>query len=38
MKKFRFYIALYAAKFAQLAMKLLGRNATYLPGKIAIKL
>lgn len=38
MKKIRFYIALYAAKFSQLAMKLLGRNATYLPGKIAIKL
>ena len=38
MNKIRFYLALYAAKGAQLAMKLLGRNATFLPGKIAIKL
>ena len=38
MNKLRFYLALYAAKGAQLAMKLLGRNATYLPGKVAIKL
>lgn len=38
MSKIRFYLALYAAKGAQLAMKLLGRNATFLPGKLAIKL
>ena len=38
MNQIRFYLALYAAKGAQLAMKLLGRNATYLPGKVAIKL
>lgn len=38
MKKLRFYIALYAAKLTQSFMKLLGRNATYLPGKIAIAL
>ena len=36
MNKLRFFIALYAAKLAQGMMKLLGRNATYLPGKIAI--
>ncbi len=36
MKKFRFYIALFAAKIAQWGMKLLGRNATFLPGKIAV--
>lgn len=36
MKKILFYIALFTAKLAQNAMKLLGRNATYLPGKIAI--
>ena len=38
MSKIRFHLALYAAKGAQLMMKLLGRNATYLPGKVAIKL
>lgn len=38
MSKIRFYIAFYAAKMAQLALKLLGRNATYLPGKIANKI
>lgn len=36
MKKMRFYISLFAAKLCQLIMKLLGRNATYLPGKIAV--
>lgn len=35
MSKFRYYIALYAAKLTQGLMKLLGRNATYFPGKIA---
>lgn len=38
MRKLRFYLALYGAKLSQLLMKLLGRNATYLPGKIAVKL
>lgn len=38
MKRLPFYIALWAAKTAQLMMKLLGRNATYLPGKVAVKL
>ncbi|MBQ3094645.1 MAG: DUF1727 domain-containing protein [Clostridia bacterium] len=37
MGKLRFYIALFAAKAAQGLMKLLGRNATYLPGKVALK-
>lgn len=37
MKKLQFYIALWAAKSAQLMMRLLGRNATYLPGKVAVK-
>lgn len=38
MGKFKFYIALYAAKAAQLLMKILGRNATFLPGKVAAKI
>ncbi len=38
MKKIQYFIALWAAKAAQCLMKVLGRNATYLPGKIAIKL
>ena len=38
MKKIKFYIALYVAKLAQLGLKLLGRNATYLPGKLASKI
>ena len=38
MKKLKFGIALFAAKTCQSAMKLLGRNATFLPGKIAVKL
>ncbi|MBR4864678.1 MAG: DUF1727 domain-containing protein [Oscillospiraceae bacterium] len=38
MKKIRYYFALHVAKLAQFLMKLLGRNATFLPGKIAIKL
>ncbi len=36
MKKLLFYIALFMAKAAQTAMKLLGKNATFLPGKIAV--
>lgn len=38
MKKLRFYIAFYIAKFVQLALKILRRNATYFPGKVAIKI
>lgn len=38
MKKLLFFIALWSAKAATLAMKVLGRNASYLPGKIALKI
>lgn len=38
MKKIRFYIAMLAGKLALLGLKILGRNATYLPGKIALKI
>ena len=38
MKKLRFFLAMAAGKLSMFLMKLLGRNATYLPGKIAIKL
>lgn len=38
MNTLRFYIALYVAKLAQFALKLLGRNATYLPGKLASRI
>lgn len=38
MMEIRFYIALWIGKAAMLAMKILGRNATYLPGKLAVKL
>ncbi len=36
MKKIRFYLAMLAGKFTLLSLKLLGRNATFLPGKIAV--
>ncbi len=36
MKKIRFYIAMLAGKIALFGLKLLGRNATFLPGKIAV--
>ncbi len=36
MKKIRFYIAMLAAKLCLFSLKLLGKNASYLPGKIAI--
>ena len=36
MKRIRFYIAMLAAKLSMAALKLLGRNASYLPGKIAL--
>ena len=38
MKKINYYFALYAAKIAQGLLKLLGRNATYFPGKVAIRI
>lgn len=38
MKRIRFYIAMLAAKLSLTLLKLLGRNATYLPGKIALAL
>lgn len=36
MKKIRFYTAILAAKLCLFMLKLLGRNASFLPGKIAI--
>lgn len=36
MKKLKYFIALYAAKATRLLLKLLGRDATYFPGKVAI--
>lgn len=36
MDRLKFYIALFASKAALLALKIFGRNATYLPGKIAL--
>ena len=36
MKRLRFYIAMFSAKIALLGLRLLGRNATFLPGKIAL--
>ena len=38
MGKLRFYIAFYIAKIATIALRILRRNATYMPGKIAIKI
>lgn len=38
MKKLRFFLALYISKAARLAMIMLGRNATHLPGVIAVKI
>jgi len=38
MGKVRFYIALYAAKFAIVFLKMFRRNATQLPGKLALKI
>lgn len=37
-KTFRFYITLWIAKFSSFALKILRRNATYFPGKIALLL
>ena len=36
MKKLKYFIALYAAKASQMFLKVLGRNATYFPGKVAV--
>ena len=36
MKKIRFFIAMLVGKLSLIGLKLLGRNATYLPGKIAL--
>lgn len=38
MSKIRFYLAMLTAKGMRLALKVLGRNATYLPGKAAVKI
>lgn len=38
MGKLRFLIAMLAAKLLRAGLKLLGRNATYLPGEIAVRL
>ena len=38
MKKLRFLIALFMAKLARLLLKMLGRNASYLPGEVALKI
>lgn len=38
MKSFRFYIALWMAKLAIHGLKLMKRNATFMPGKIALKI
>lgn len=37
-KNFRFFLALYTAKLARFALIMLKRNATFFPGKIAIKI
>ena len=36
MGKIRFFTAMAAAKLAYFGLRLLGRNATYLPGEIAV--
>ena len=38
MKKLRFYLAMFAAKTGHGVLRLLGRNASYLPGKVAVNL
>ena len=38
MKKLRFLLALWISKLSIVGMRLLGRNASYFPGKIALKL
>ena len=38
MKKIRFLLALWVGKAARLGMRILGRNATFLPGRLALKI
>jgi len=38
MKKLKFYIAMLASKLCNFALKTLGRNSSYLPGVVALKL
>ena len=38
MEKFRFYIAMIMARLSFFGLKLLGRNATHLPGVIAVRI
>jgi len=38
MNKLRFFVALWGSKSLRVVMRLLGRNATYLPGKIALRI
>lgn len=38
MRKIRFYLSMILAKLSNIALKILGRNASYLPGKIALKI
>lgn len=37
-KTFKFYIVLYLAKMARIALKIIGRDASYFPGKLAVTL
>lgn len=37
-KKFKFYIVLYLAKLSRIVLKIIGRDATYFPGKLAVTL
>ena len=37
-KNIRFYFALHLAKLSEMALRLIGRDATYFPGKLAITL
>ncbi|MCI8345299.1 MAG: DUF1727 domain-containing protein [Clostridia bacterium] len=37
-KNFKFYIVLYLAKLSRIALKIIGRDATYFPGKLAVTL
>lgn len=37
-KNLKFYIVLYLAKISRIALKIIGRDATYFPGKLAVTL
>jgi len=37
-KTLKFYIVLYLAKLSRIALKVIGRDATYFPGKLAVTL